>query len=342
MESAALQRETSPITVQFPRRPTVLRARRRRAPAVLFLAVVLVSATCAPRSRAAGGPIGEQIEHALAVGSASFDHGEWDDLLARGTRDGLVDYALFAADRDQLEGYLARVAAADLGSLSRDHLMALLINAYNAYTIQSILEHPGLASIRDIDGVWSAERHAVGGYMLSLDGIEHNLLRPYFKDPRIHFAVNCASMSCAPLPPWAFRGGELEDQLELWTERFFSDVRNVHVADGTLEVSKLLEWYGDDFVDPSFSPRADTVPSFIAGYAPEPIATFIEEHGGAPPVAFLDYDWALNALTARSLGAGYWRPRRLTPADAAAGLASPAFAARGRAPGGGARPGPPW
>ena len=106
------------------------------------------------------------------------------------------------------------MAAADLSTLAPAHLKALLINAYNALTVRTILDHPQVQSIRDIDGAWETLRHRVGGFDLTLDGLEHNLLRPFFKDPRIHFAVNCASRSCAPLPGWAYSGTDLEQQLE--------------------------------------------------------------------------------------------------------------------------------
>jgi hypothetical protein len=129
------------------------------------------------------------------------------------------------------------------------------------------------------------------------------VLRPYFKDPRIHVAVNCASMSCAPLPPWAFSGEHLDHQLEDWTRRFFAAPKYLRLEDGKLSVSKLLEWYGGDFTAPDADPRADTLQGFIARYAPEDVRHFIEQHtareGAPPPLAFLDYDWALNQAPGR-------------------------------------------
>jgi hypothetical protein len=262
----------------------------------ISLAALLVasSASCAPASKPASGPIAEQVQASLAGGRASFDHAEWDRLLAAGTRDGLVDYAHFREHRSRLDAYLARVAEADLGSLEPAHLEALLINAYNAATIRSILDHPQVSSIREIDGVWDEATHLVGGFELTLDTIEHGLLRPYFKDPRIHFAVNCASLSCAPLPGWAFDGERLDDQLEERARAFLSDPRNVLLDDGVLRLSRYFDWYGDDFTAPGWEPREESIAEFVARYAQPPVGEFIELSGGRPKIEFFDYDWSLN------------------------------------------------
>ena len=104
-------------------------------------------------SREATGEIADAVNESLAGGTETFDHADWGALLAAGTRSGLVDYAYFKAERPALESYLGRIAEADLGALAPEQLKALLINAYNAYTVLSILDHPDVESIRDIDGV---------------------------------------------------------------------------------------------------------------------------------------------------------------------------------------------
>jgi hypothetical protein len=223
-----------------------------------------------------------------------FEHAEWDSLLARGTRDGLVDYGIFEGQRSALDAYLGRIGDAHLGRLAPAQLKALLINAYNAYTIQSILDHPGVASIRDIPGVWTERTHRVGGHLLTLDEIEHNLLRPFFRDPRIHFAVNCASRSCAPLPGWAFDGDRLDEQLEERTEAFLSDPANVRLAGEALEVSKYFDWYGEDFVADGWAPTAATIPGFIAGYGTPEVREAVLGSSDGLSLRFLDYDWSLN------------------------------------------------
>jgi hypothetical protein len=190
------------------------------------------------------------------------------------------------------------VASADLGKLARPQLEALLINAYNALTIRSILDHPTVASIRDIPGVWDKVRHVVGGHEVTLDQIEHNLLRPFFKDPRIHFAVNCASMSCAPLASEAWDGDRIEEQLDAAARRFLSDSRQVRLEEGTLRLSSYFKWYGGDFTAEGWRPRAGTIPEFVAPYAMPEVAAAIRSAGGGIHIEFLDYDWKLNASVA--------------------------------------------
>lgn len=260
----------------------------------LVVSPLLAVLACAPASRPAEGPIGDQVQSAIQSGGASFDHADFTSLLEQGVIDGLVDYEHFDENRAQLDAYLTRVAEADLASLSRDHLMALLINAYNAYTIASILDHPGITSIREIDGVWDTRTHALGGFDVTLDAMEHNLLRPFFKDPRIHFAVNCASQSCAPLPPWAFDGDRLEEQLAEWTRQTLADPKYLEVEDQRLLVTRLLSWYGDDFTQEGWSPRADTLAEFLADWGPAAVGELVETSEGDPAIAFKEYDWALN------------------------------------------------
>lgn len=265
-----------------------------RATARLLL-VLGVSACGAPVSEPATGRVAEDVRASLEGGSQSFDHGVWDRLLAEGTRDDLVDYRYFQDHAGELDAYLADVAAADAANLRPHHLKALLINAYNALTIRSILDHPEVTSIRQIDGVWSTVRHRVARHELTLDEIEHNLLRPFFRDPRIHFAVNCASMSCAPLPGWAFDGDALDAQLEERARHFLSDPENARVEGGQLVLSRYFDWYGDDFVAEGWVPREESIPLFVARYAGPEVATAVDS-AGITGVRFSDYDWSLNAF----------------------------------------------
>ena len=275
--------------------PPTLSILSRRTIPLAALSLVLVAASCfAPKSVPAEGPIADQVQASMESGTESFDHSEWDRLLAEGTEEGLVDYDHMAQNRSDLDAYLERVANANLASLDPDHLMALLMNAYNAITVRAILDHRPVDSIRDIDGVWKETTHTGGGLELTLDEIEHNVLRPFWKDPRIHFAVNCASLSCAPLPPWAFTGDGLDDQLDRRTEDFLSSPENVEIAGDALRVSKYFEWYGGDFTEEGWEPRADTIPQFIADYTRPEVESFIDQHGGDVPLELMDYDWSLN------------------------------------------------
>lgn len=278
-----------------------LRAGAGRAPAAVscpVLALFLVAGCGGPAARRASGEIARAVAASLAAGTERFEHQEWDRLLARGTRDGLVDYRFMGERRADLDAYLARVAGARLDRLAPGHLEALLINAYNALTVRSILDHPGVASIRDIPGVWTAMTHRVGGFDLTLDDIEHRILRPFFRDPRIHFALNCASRSCAPLPPRAFDGDRIDEQLEEGARAFLADPKNVRVERGSLRLSRYFDWYGDDFVAAGWKGAAPAIAAFVASYASPEVRRFIAERGGKPAIEFIEYDWSLNSALA--------------------------------------------
>jgi hypothetical protein len=265
-----------------------------RCVAGLALSVAL-PAYAAPRSQAARGPIADQVKAAIAGGTERFDHGLWGRLVEAAVDDrGRVDYPYFQDHRADLDRYFAALDRADLSTLRAGELEALLINAYNALTVASILDHPTATTIKDISGVWDRAKHRVGGFELTLDDIEHTLLRPFFRDPRIHFAVNCASASCAPLPRFAFDGAKLDQQLDERAKLFFTDPGHARVEGSKLMLSRYFDWYGGDFVAEGSKPRAATIPEFVALYAPEPMARRI--HSGEPlDVDFIEYDWSLNA-----------------------------------------------
>jgi hypothetical protein len=182
--------------------------------------------------------------------------------------------------------------------------MAFLINAYNAFTVELILgRYPKLESIKDLGGFlstpWKPKFIALLGSMVSLDDIEHGLLRERgrYDDPRIHFALNCASVGCPMLREEAYVAERLEAQLDEQVLRFLSDRgRNRHNAtNGKLEVSKIFDWYGDDFK--AGHRGIDSLAAFFARYADQLSGTPAGREAvraGRAPIAFLDYDWKLN------------------------------------------------
>lgn len=263
---------------------------------LLLIAVLTAWSGCiVPRADPASGALGAAIERALTSGTATFDHSVWGGLLHEGTEGGLVDYKIMQSRRQELDAYVESVAQVQLDRLERNELKALLINAYNAFTVVAILNNSDVASIRDIEGVWTKLTWDVGGFPVTLDNIEHNLLRPFFKDPRIHFVVNCASHSCAPLPRWAYTGDRLDNQLEERSQAFLSDSRNVELDRGMLRISRYFDWYGDDFTSLDWEPRAESIPEFITRYTSAEIQAAIKDDPEIPFV-FTDYDWSLNQL----------------------------------------------
>lgn len=279
---------------------------RGRSVAILLFPVLLIAvsaANCAPRAREIRGDVAEDIRRGIAGGAESFDHSAFDALLAKYVDEEAfrVDYRRLKQEEAALDAYLAALGEARLASLGRDELFALFLNAYNAYTLKTILrtmtpERPdGVPSIREIPSVFSRSDHRVGGHLLSLDNIEHNILRPLFRDPRIHFAVNCAAVSCPPLGASAFVAARVEEQLDAAARRTLGSPAYARVEDGRLLLTKVLDWYGGDFTDKSFRGHAATLPAYVARYAAADVRAFIERNNGRPPVRFLDYDWSLNA-----------------------------------------------
>jgi hypothetical protein len=163
--------------------------------------------------------------------------------------------------------------------------MAFLINAYNAFTVEKILtRYPDIRSIWDFGKIFGNpfkdEFFMLLGRKMSLDGIEHGLLRKNYREPRVHFAVNCASVGCPMLREEAYAAARLERQLEEQAVRFLSDRSRNRYRDGRLEVSKIFDWFKDDF-----EPRQ----AYFVRYAKA-----LGYPGGEVPLTFLDYDWSLN------------------------------------------------
>lgn len=238
------------------------------------------------------------------------DHAAFSQLLARhvawnaaGTATS-VDYAGLLRERAALDAYLQRMATvsnADYGRWDTPRRQAFLINAYNAATLQLILQrYPDLGSIKELSGLlqspWKRRFVALLGRLRSLDEIEHQLLRGAadYRDPRIHFAVNCASIGCPALRPEAYRADRLDAQFSDQTRRFLSDRSRNRFDAGkpALEVSKIFDWYAADF-----ERHAGGAPAFLASHAQPlglPPAMAIRLRQGRLPLRYLDYDWKLN------------------------------------------------
>jgi hypothetical protein len=245
----------------------------------------------------------------------AFDHEHevWDGLLKKhvvileGGRASQLRYAGMAQDRAALEGYLDKMASvkeAQFERWARPQQEAFLINAYNAFTVKKVLSrYPDIQSIWDFGKLFGnpfKDRFfTLLGKKSSLDDLEHGLLRKKYREPRVHFALNCASVSCPMLREEAYVGHRLERQLEEQAVRFLSDrsrnrfaPRGPHAGPeaGTLQVSKIFDWYKEDF-----EPRA----AYFARYAGL-LADDAEGQKriaqGKAPLGFLEYDWALNDL----------------------------------------------
>lgn len=256
--------------------------------------------SCAPRAELFNHPIVSELQTGIEGGSATFDHGLFDEILQAHVvlEEGGVDYAGLKEDEGKLDEYLASLAEAPLEELTESEQLALLINAYNGYTLKLILEnYPGISSIQDLSNPWTTERYVVGGHTLSLDQIEHNIIRPLYKDPRIHFVVNCAAKDCPYLADEALTGERLEEQLEERTRAILQDSNFVRVEGNRLHFTRIMHWYGDDFVNSDFKGAQATVAAYIAGYATDEVRRFIEAANGDPATRAMEYDWTLNDVS---------------------------------------------
>jgi hypothetical protein len=254
---------------------------------------------------------------------AQFDHSHaaWNALVAKhvvvvdGGKASQVRYAGLAQDRAALKAYLdalSRVTPAEFAAWTKPQQMAFLINAYNAFTVEKVLaRYPDLKSIRDFGRVignpFKDRFFVLLGSESSLDRVEHELLRArgVYDEPRVHFAVNCASVGCPMLREEAYVAERLDAQLEAQTVRFLSDrTRNRYdPAKNTLEVSKIFDWFKEDWQSGLRGIGRDAAPilsreQFLARYADALAATPEGRQAVRSqkvPLAFLEYDWALNA-----------------------------------------------
>ena len=225
------------------------------------------------------------------VHAAQVDHSSFASLLSRHVKDGVVDYKGFKDDEAILDQYLEGLAAVDPEQLSADDQFAFYVNAYNAWTIKLILSrYPDIRSIKDLGSLfsspWKKTIVRIDGHLLTLDQIEHDILRKHFKDPRVHFAVNCASKSCPPLQGEPFAGTHLNDQLNRAAKDFINAPRFNRLEGDTLWVSKIFDWFAEDF-------QSDVIGYFIK-FADAPLRDQLEKNKGRIRVKYLDYDWSLN------------------------------------------------
>lgn len=247
----------------------------------------------------------------------AFDHthSAWDALLQRHVvliDEGrasrvryagiLADRALFSAYLDQLSG----VSLAEYQSWNRQQRLAFLINAYNAFTVDLILtKYPGIESIKDLGSLfrspWKRRFFTLLGESRHLDNLEQDMIRApgIFDEPRIHFALNCASIGCPMLRNQAYVGERLDQQLEDAMDRFLADRNRNRFDDagGTLWISKIFDWYEEDFTRDRGTPSG--LKQLFADYAEQLAdrpAIRQSLRDGDYRIDYLDYDWRLNDM----------------------------------------------
>lgn len=269
------------------------------------LAATTLLALTSP-STAATAAISETFSNSAPLGAPPFDHSAFDKLLmahvATG-KDGVnrLDYLrLKASGHQTLKGYLAALQAADPGKLDRAEQFAYWANLYNAMTLNIVLDHYPVGSIRDVrladpsgavqDGPWKAKLMNVSGVALSLDDVANEILRPHFlrKDPRGHYMLNCLSVGCPNLLPEAITGTKLEGQLDRAARAYVNHPRGVSVDGDKMHVSSLYAWYGEDFGGLS------GLLEHMRRHANETLRVKLE---AVTAISGDSYDWALNDVS---------------------------------------------
>ncbi|MBM3583920.1 MAG: DUF547 domain-containing protein [Alphaproteobacteria bacterium] len=234
--------------------------------------------------------------------TATVDHGPWDAFLDANLivgADGINRIAYGrVVDRATLDRYLDALADTAIDTLARSEQLVFWINLYNALTVRVVLDHYPVASIRDIDiatglfgdGPWDARLIAVAGQDLTLNDIEHRILRPLWRDARVHYAVNCAALGCPNLAATAYRGATAEAMLKDGARTYINHPRGVAVNGEAVTVSRIYDWYIEDFGGDEAG-----VIAHLTRYAAPDMAGRLEAIGRLAGTA---YDWALSDAAA--------------------------------------------
>ncbi|MBM3518764.1 MAG: DUF547 domain-containing protein [Alphaproteobacteria bacterium] len=269
--------------------------------AVAAFALLLALLGAGPVSAAPKSELWERWLPHDPASTRAVDHAPWQTFLDRyvlAAPDGSTRVAygrVTAEDRAALAAYLDALSAVAVGGLARGEQRAYWINLYNALTVRVVLDHFPVASIRDIDispglfadGPWGRKLVRVEGEALSLDDVEHRILRPIWRDPRIHYALNCASLGCPDLLPRAFTSANAEALLDEGARRFVNHPRGAAPIEGRLTVSSIYVWFKEDFGGDDAG-----VIAHLRAFADPALA---ERLAGVRRIGDHAYDWRLNA-----------------------------------------------
>jgi len=224
---------------------------------------------------------GLTITSAYSVGQFDHSHQEFTSILQKHVKNGRVDYSALKANPAALNTYISQLTAipeSEFKSWSKEKQLAFLINLYNAATLHVVIQHYPVKSIRDIGGgkgPWDQKLVSLFGKRISLNALEHEVIRPRYQEPRIHFALVCAAIGCPSLRSEAYTAEQLEQQLADQTKLFLADTTRNRIEGTTLWLSPIFDWYGSDF----------------PGGVSEWVKPWL---GSAKRVKFTEYDWSLN------------------------------------------------
>ena len=278
----------------------------------LILSTVLTIASCgsADKTIQTQNPVLTNTQSTIAATTDSIDYQDYAEVLKTYvTNEGLVDYQELQKNREQLDRFNQSIGSLSpevYRSWSDAEKLSFLINAYNAFTLQSIIDQQPLkSSIRKIPGVWKRRQFAIANEQKTLDNIEHDTIRQEFNEPRIHGALVCAAMSCPPLRNEPYLPEKLDAQLEEQIQQWLASPQGLNIdrQQNKVELSAIFDWYGKDWiasyeVDDNFfagNKKEKAVLNFISQYLDPQQRQYLE--AGNYKVDYLDYDWALNKLS---------------------------------------------
>lgn len=267
----------------------------------LFIALPVNMLWISPAAGAPSADLWPRWQTSSAINAITVDHAPWDRLLKKylvtdhPSGSNRFRYGdVTAADRQALDTYLTELQQVKVSSLNRNEQQAYWVNLYNALTVQVVLNHYPVKSIMDIDispgffsnGPWDAKLLNIEGEEVSLNDIEHRILRPIFKDNRLHYALNCASIGCPNLQPLAYTTDNMEELLEKSAREYINNPRGAQIIKGKLQVSSIYKWFQEDFGG-SKAGVINHLQKYARGSLAEELKTKKEDVRYA-------YDWALN------------------------------------------------
>ena len=270
----------------------------------LLIGAIVVLAGCASPSPLAQD--GNQTTQALVASSDPLSYEGYETVLRTYVNaDGLVDYPALQVNPQGLKDFVAQLRSVSpdtYAAWSENEKIAFLINVYNAITLESIInQNPLKGSIKDIFGVWNFNKHTVMERSLTLDNIEHDILRKDFQEPRIHAALVCAAISCPPLRQEPYTGENLDEQLDDQVRKWLSSPNGLQIdrTQNRVAISSIFDWFGEDWqtkyaIEGTFtgSAKERSALSFISNYVNPEDKEYLEQ--GNYKLNYLNYDWSLN------------------------------------------------
>ncbi len=303
-------RRQLPMSTIMSKQKKAIATSQRQAPILIYAASALIGllALAIGNSTAFAQSLTETFATHDAQSEIKVDHTAWNTLLSKfvaPSPDGInrINYKRFKDKGQQsLKSYIKQLTNIDPRTLNQKEQFAYWANLYNAKTIDVILDHYPVASIRDISlekglfdlikksvgagGPWKTKVLTVAGQGLSLDNIEHDILRPIFEDPRVHYAVNCASIGCPNLGVVAFTGENLEEELNKNAKAYINQTRGINVDKGKVTASSIYKWFVDDF-----GGDEQGVLKHVRKFASSDLKSKLEN---VTEIDSYDYDWSLN------------------------------------------------